>query len=143
MTWSKYRSPIPRGFTDFQWKKNRFISNYDNNKYKQNVYQVYDTRTTDRWFINYNCNNINNDDLGVILNNLYERNGYLRRECSKQTFLAKHYKKDADFWRKLYYNMAKERDIKKQEGDHWYNLYIMLKTKKEKQKADWKKIKEM
>lgn len=67
-----------------EYKKNRFYSNYDDNLYaNDDIYQVYDFKTDDRWFIHKNVNNLYEDDLGVILNNLYERNGYLRQECSK------------------------------------------------------------
>lgn len=135
MVGSKSRLPVPAGFTDFKWKKGRFISNYNYNKYiERRVYQVYDTKTDDRWFINYNWNNLH-DDLGVILNNLYERNGYLRRECSKQTFLAKKYKKSADMWKKLYDDMSEERDIEQTESDYWYNRHQFLKMKIEKEKT--------
>ena len=67
-----------------EYKKNRFHSNYNDNLYaNDDIYQVYDFKTDDRWFIHKNINNLYEDDLGVILNNLYERNGYLRQECSK------------------------------------------------------------
>lgn len=143
MVGSKSRLPVPAGFTDFKWKKGRFISNYNDNKYRRHVYQVYDTKTDDRWFIDYNCNNLHTDDLGIILNNLYERNGYLRRECSKQTFLANKYKKDADMWRRLYDNMVRRQDATQKEVDDWYNRYQLLKMKieKEQQETNWDDIK--
>ena len=67
-----------------KYKRNRFHSNYNDNLYaNDDIYQVYDFKTDDRWFIHKNINNLYEDDLGVILNNLYERNGYLRQECGK------------------------------------------------------------
>ena len=101
MTWSKHKLPVPRGFTDFTWKKNRFLSNNDRIKVSEQF--ISDRLTGHRWWINNSLNGVHNKldlnnktDLAQILNNLYERNGYLRRECSKQNFLANDFKKKFD-----------------------------------------------
>lgn len=101
MTWSKHKLPVPSGFTDFTWKKNRFLSNNDRVKVGEQL--ILDRLTGHEWWINNRLNGVssksdlnNKTDLAQILNNLYERNGYLRRECSKQTFLANHFKHEFD-----------------------------------------------
>lgn len=71
-----------------KYKQNRFIHNYG--KYSSNVFMIYDTFTDNKWFINYNVNNFN-DNLGELMNNLYNRNSYLRAEASKQFHRAEYY----------------------------------------------------
>ena len=91
---------------------------------------MYDLHSKNSWAI---VERVSNDKkLEQTLNNLYERNGFLRRECSKQTFLANKYKKDVDFWKKAY--SKKEKDIltEKNETNYWYNEYTMLRIKMEK-----------
>lgn len=143
MVWSKHKI-IPRGFVDFKWKKNRFYVR-DAKDFKGVIdSKVIDTKTDNVWWVEESCNN--SKTIGATLNDLYERNGYLRRECSKQTFLATTHKKSAEFWKKAYLDMRDERDVELEEANLWYNKYKMLKIEQEKQKqqeADWEKLKEI
>ena len=127
MTWQKHKLPVPSGFTDFTWKKNRFLA-------RPTIifgqYILYDLHSKNSWAI---VERINNDKkLEQVLNNLYERNGFLRRECSKQTFLANKYKKEADFWLESTSKREKAMLAEKNETNYWYNEYTMLKIKMEK-----------
>lgn len=72
-----------------KYKQNRFIHNYGN-KYNNNAFMIYDTFNNNKWFVNYNINN-SNDNLGELINNLYNRNSYLRAEASKQFHRAEEY----------------------------------------------------
>lgn len=143
MVWSKHKI-IPCGFTDFKWKKNRFYVR-DAKDFKGVIdYKVIDTKTDNVWWVEESINN--SKTIGATLNDLYERNGYLRRECSKQTFLANKYKKDAEDWKKMYFDMMAARDVELKEANLWYNKYKMLKIEQEKRKqqeADWEQLKEI
>lgn len=143
MVWSKHKI-IPRGFTDFKWKKNRFYVR-DARDFKGVIdSKVIDTKTDNKWWVEESIDN--SKTIGATLNDLYERNGYLRRECSKQTFLANKYKKDAESWKEAYFDMRAERDVELGEANTWYNRYKMLKIWVEKQKqqeADWEQLKEI
>lgn len=94
MTWSKHKLSVPSGFTDFTWKKNRFVTEDAADNFDISYFCLKDRKTENKWLLNMHVDNYGS--LVNTLNNLYERNGYLRRECSKQTFLANDFKKKFD-----------------------------------------------
>lgn len=124
MVWSKHKI-IPSGFTDFKWKKNRFndFPSPSNNR----IHRIYDDKKKNVWYAEEISGNTKT--LAQTLNDLYERNGYLRRECSKQTFLANQYKEEADFWHKVYLNEQRDCVHETNEANHYYNQCVILESK--------------
>ena len=94
MVWSKHKLPVPSGFTDFTWKKNRFVKKAASENFASAYFYIEDKKTQNEWLFDVHVDDY--DTLFNTLNNLYERNGYLRRECSKQNFLANDFKKKFD-----------------------------------------------